>query len=86
LDNYRYELFRIAHPVKLYPITVLTGPNSQETVPADTLGSDFANRGTYQRNRELSSEKEFLEWLRSAFAADDTKRVINALLAQTSSS
>jgi len=89
LDNYRYELFRIAHPVTLYPIRVLAGPNSHETISVDAsaaVASDFDGIGTYERNRELPTEKEFLEWLRSAFTAEQTKKVIDALLAQTSSS
>jgi hypothetical protein len=75
LDNYRYELFEIEHGVLPYPVTVISDASSKA-----------ASAGTatiYHRAPELSSEADFVAWLRNLFGSEQTKKVIGSLYAQS---
>ena len=72
LDNYTYELFRISHPATMYPIRV-------EEEPAQ---SQMEQLNPSKRKR-LTSEQEFVDWLRSVLANEQTRRVVEALASQS---
>jgi len=72
LDNYSYELFRISHEATMYPIIVEEDPQTQIT----------PNLRIDQR-KKLSSEEAFVEWLRGALSSQQTKRVVESLVSQS---
>jgi hypothetical protein len=80
LENYRYSLLRIHHSPTLYPVYVDQSPfpvvEGQRTDWNAELG-----RTTYV----VQDEGTFRAWLRHAFAAPETKRILESLLAQASS-
>ncbi|MCZ6675995.1 MAG: hypothetical protein O7E52_01970 [Candidatus Poribacteria bacterium] len=66
LDNYRFRLFYITHPISLYPINIsVSSPGKDDTVI------------------EVKSEDEFTKALRGIFSSEETKRIIQALIAQS---
>ncbi len=71
LDNYTYRLFSAAYDVNLYPVRVLV----DEDIAAEMVaGSDehFAN-----------SEEDFKQLLSRILGSQKTRKVINALLSQS---
>jgi len=64
LGNYRYELFRVTHPLALYPATV--GWEGHPTMSID-------------------SEEAFRVALKQILGSDQTKKIVQALLAQAKS-
>lgn len=70
LDNYRYRLLDVSHGIEPYPLTARLFVG-----PASNL----------TREQKLSSEEEFLAFLRTAFASVETRTIIGALLAQVQS-
>jgi hypothetical protein len=80
LDNYRYNLLRIHHSLaRVYPVYVdhspADKPSPQEVgLAAALLAGD----------PPLEDESSFREWLRNTFAAPETKRILESLLAQAS--
>lgn len=78
LDNYRYRLLRVHHPMSLYPVFVDEEPmpfGSMRPIkpiqPVQMLGEDG-----------LKDEDALLEWLRQALAREETKRILANLYAQ----
>jgi hypothetical protein len=72
LDNYTYDLLRISHRATIYPIRVDDEPErnvNERPVPA--------------RRKLLRTEEEFVKWLRSALASEQTRRVVEALVSQS---
>jgi hypothetical protein len=69
LGNYTYRLLGVRHSLELYPLN------------ATFYGSPSGQ----PRTERLSSEADFIEYLRTVFASDETRRVIGALLAQVQS-
>ncbi|HTW65727.1 MAG TPA: hypothetical protein VME17_13965 [Bryobacteraceae bacterium] len=68
--NYTYEVFRVSHNVAaLYPVFVESGPHSR----------------LQTQQVHLDSEIEFMAWLKDVLGSDDTKRVLDSLLAQIES-
>ena len=80
LENYRYSLLRIHHLPTIYPVYVDDSP-----IPVvegfDTSWNAAEERTTYV----LQDEDSFREWLRKAFAAPETKRILESLVAQARS-
>lgn len=77
LDDYHYSLLRIHHSVTpLYPVYVDESPlHGQDDNPS---ARPNPNIGIPQ----LRSEDAFRDWLRRALASDETKRILESLLAQ----
>jgi hypothetical protein len=70
LDNYSYELFRISHEATMYPIVVEEEPRASDNLRINT-------------RKMLSSEDEFVDWLRSALSSEQTRRVVESLFSQS---
>jgi hypothetical protein len=79
LDNYRYSLLRVHHLPTLYPVYVDESP--LRVIEGESTDWDNTARQTYV----LQDEASFRGWLRKAFAATETKRILESLLAQASS-
>jgi hypothetical protein len=72
LDNYRYHLFSISHPINIYPLRFyLDGDIAQEIAP------------NHQSPTIASSEEEFSDTLKAIFGARKTVRAIQSMLAQS---
>ncbi|MBF0450165.1 MAG: hypothetical protein HQK75_05645 [Candidatus Magnetomorum sp.] len=72
LQDYQYRLFTISHEIELYPITLET-----DKIIARELGND---------NNDpiiLKSEPDYIERLRKIFCTKKTKKIINAMIAQS---
>jgi hypothetical protein len=69
LENYRYSLLRIHHSASAYPVSVDESPIREE--------ADFIRPWPM-----LPDESSFRNWLRNVFSSDETKRVLESLLAQ----
>jgi hypothetical protein len=61
LGSYRYELFRVTHPLTLYPATFIWEEHPNATV---------------------QNEEGFKNFLKQVIGSDQTKNIIQALLAQ----
>jgi hypothetical protein len=72
LQRYEYRLFTISHEIELYPITIET-----DEIIARELGN---------LNNDpiiVKSETDYIEQLRKIFCTKKTKKIINAMLAQS---
>jgi hypothetical protein len=76
LDNYRYRLLRVHHPVMLYPVFVDEEPKPFGHIrmigPIKMLGEE----------KGLKDEDALREWLRQALARQETKQILAHLYAQ----
>lgn len=85
LDFYKYPLFRVEHaPTQFYPL------NIQFNVSAETSSEGNRTRkfeGLTAREQgsmlRVRSEAEFTAHLKTIFAADETKKVIQSLIDQS---
>jgi hypothetical protein len=72
LDNYRYKLFDIAHPVDLYPVDFHLDEDIQEELLSQN------GKGTLS----AQTEDEFIDILGKILNSRKAKHVVHALLAQ----
>ncbi|ETR73210.1 MAG: hypothetical protein OMM_07089 [Candidatus Magnetoglobus multicellularis str. Araruama] len=72
LQSYEYRLFTISHEIELYPITLET-----DQIIARELGNPNNDPIV------VKSEPDFIEQLRKIFCSKKTKKIINAMLAQS---
>ena len=72
LDNYRYHLFSISHPIDLYPIRFYLDADIEQEVRSNNESPTIA-----------SSEEEFSNTLKAIFGARKTVRAIQSMLAQS---
>jgi hypothetical protein len=72
LLSYEYRLFTISHEIELYPITIET-----DEIIARELGN-LNNDPVI-----VKSETDYIEQLRKIFCTKKTKKIINAMLAQS---
>ena len=77
LSNYRYKLLTIYHNIDLYPVTVQVEENIYKEVPKRATGERIPN------SIFAISENEFTEVLKAIFNSNKAKRVVSALLAQS---
>lgn len=73
--GYRYKLLSIQHDINLYPVAVL---------PDEDIMMEISG-GQKVQKQWAKSEPELIELLQRIFAAQKTRRVIQALLAQMTS-
>jgi hypothetical protein len=71
LDNYRYALLRLHHTPTGYPISIDQAPGSVSRSRLDPAGGS-----------EIADEGSFRSWLRKSFGAQETKRILESLMAQ----
>jgi hypothetical protein len=83
LDNYSYNLFRISHPITMYPIRVEHEPETEEQ-PDEEFFDNIFMRSREKQWKTLESEEAFVSWLRSVLGSRHTKRVVDALVSQSS--
>ena len=76
LGNYRYVLFKVHHPMELYPVVVDKDATRSRLMP-------FAPPIPIEDMR-LKDEEALRLWLRGVFASNATKRIIANLYAQAS--
>ncbi|KPA09925.1 hypothetical protein MHK_009884 [Candidatus Magnetomorum sp. HK-1] len=72
LQDYQYSLFSISHEIELYPIVIET-----DKMIARELGNE---------NNDpiiVKSEPDYIERLRKIFCTKKTKKIINAMIAQS---
>jgi len=72
LQDYQYSLFTISHEIELYPIVIET-----DKMIARELGND---------NNDpiiIKSEPDYIERLRKIFCTKKTKKIVNAMIAQS---
>ncbi len=75
LDNYEYAIFSISYSIELYPVRIRPDIDIlKEITQSDRSQWILAD-----------SEAEFLEVLGKIFRAEKTKKIINALLVQSTS-
>lgn len=67
--DYRMELFAVSHDMNLYPVRIVAAPPVRFDLPQFLV----------------SSEAEFVDWLKSVFNAAETKRILSTLMAQVDS-
>ena len=72
LNNYRYHLFTISHPIDLYPIRFDLDDNIKTEIGAEADQVLLA-----------ANEEEFLDILQSIFTASKTLRIIQSMYAQS---
>jgi hypothetical protein len=82
LENYRYSLLSIHHPATLYPVYV----DEEPELPGEAVSS-YQAMGGLQRSFEralqpLTDQDRFRAWLQNALARDETKRILESLMAQ----
>lgn len=72
LDNYRYHLFSISHPIDIYPIRFYLDDEIEQEVRLNNESPTIA-----------SSEEDFSNTLKSIFGARKTVRAVQSMLAQS---
>jgi hypothetical protein len=72
LLDFQYRLFTISHEIELYPITIET-----DKIISRELGNDNNDPIV------VKSEPEYIERLRKIFCTKKTKKIINAMIAQS---
>lgn len=77
LGNYRYELFRIQHNIVLYPVHV--------SFDKIYLSNSFRYQHPHEEAFQANNETDFKYILSEIFKADYTRKIINALIAQSQS-
>jgi hypothetical protein len=75
LDNYKYTLLKVHHPVMLYPVFV-----DEEPVPYGRIRM-ISQIGTPD-GFALKDEDALREWLRETLARQETKQILAHLYAQ----
>jgi len=80
LNNYRYKLLTIYHNIDLYPVTIQVEEDIFNEVPKSitrAIGERIPN------SIFAKSEEQFTEVLKAIFNSSKAKKVISALLAQS---
>jgi hypothetical protein len=85
LDFYKYPLFRVEHsPTQFYPLMIRFNVGAETSTKGDR-SSKF--EGITSREQvmmlRVKSEAEFTAHLKTIFAADETKKVIQSLIDQS---
>jgi hypothetical protein len=85
LDFYKYPLFRVEHsPTQFYPLSIRFNVRAETSTKGDR-SSKF--EGITSREQvmmlRVKSEGEFTAHLKTIFAADETKKVIQSLIDQS---
>jgi hypothetical protein len=75
LNNYQYLLFTAKMTVDFYPLRI-----EYETSIGEELGGDYTGIGFFV---EVRDEEQFFAVLKEIFSATKTRRVVQALLAQS---
>jgi hypothetical protein len=73
MNDYTYELFRVAHGIDMYPVTI--------PIPLSAIALARAQRD----GNTLGTEQEFIEWLHQELSSEETKKIVSNLLAQVTS-
>ncbi len=76
LGNYSYQLLRISHSIDFYPLEIEADESVLEELPPET--KDEGGKLV------ADSQDRFIEILRAIFATERVRRVIGAILAQSS--
>lgn len=74
LDNYRYALLSLHHSPTGYPVHIDGSPIQTPNTRANSWG------GTSDHG--IPDERSFRSWLREAFNAPETRRILESLMAQ----
>jgi hypothetical protein len=69
---YRYDLFLITHPVEMYPVKFVIDAAVEDEL-REAFGAEI----------KAHSQKEFEEVLKAIFAAEKTRVIISAIVAQS---
>jgi hypothetical protein len=77
LDNYEYEILQVHHGIDLYPVTVDAALG--KAVPSMYNVAAFSK----DISTQLGSPEQFVQWLESVLADDQTRKVIGSLLRQS---
>ena len=75
LDNYKYRLLRVHHPMTLYPVFVDEEPMPRGSIPVNIHMEILGGGG-------LEDAHALREWLRQTLAGQETKRILENLYAQ----
>lgn len=75
LGGYSFSLFKIDHPVELYPVHVFVDDMMKESLP------DLFPR---ERVLEVECEEEFVVVVKKIFNSERTKKIITGLISQSS--
>ena len=81
IGNYRYRLLDIIYPPEFYPVTMRVDEDALPEIPAQYVARDAPVR----ERVKADSEEAFKEILSAVFHAEKTKRVIAAIIAQSTS-
>ena len=76
LDYYEYELFCVHHDLNFYPVVVDSALVDERREPIAFSGVKFPLK--------LDSEEQFVGWLERQLRDGSTKKIIEALLTQSS--
>lgn len=85
LDFYKYPLFRVEHsPTQFYPLMIRFIGSAETSTKGDRSGKfeGITSREQVMMLR-VKSEAEFTAHLKTIFAADETKKVIQSLIDQS---
>lgn len=85
LDFYKYPLFRVEHsPTQFYPLSMSFIVNDETSTKADrTRKFEGITSREQVAMLRVKSEAEFTAHLKTIFAADETKKVIQSLIDQS---
>lgn len=80
-DNYKYLLFAVEHrSTEIYPMRIRYGGNSSSTDEEELPSKKHA-----KESRSISTEEEFVQWLKGKLSSAETTRIVGNLLAQVTS-
>lgn len=85
LDFYKYPLFRVEHsPTQFYPLMIIVSSSAETSTTGNRLSKfDGITRREQVKMLSVKSEAEFTAHLKTIFAADETKKVIQSLIDQS---
>jgi len=80
LNNYQYSLFYLTHPIEFYPTTFYADKHITDGLPDKSLMTELPDNVGKLIANDID---EFNNILKAILATDRTKRVIEAVLAQS---
>lgn len=83
LGHYTYELFKIAHDVHLYPVWIQVDRDMRDEIDNRLRGQYLHANDTAFSPFLVGDEAQFVEFLKSIFGTSKARQVINAILAQS---
>jgi len=77
--DYRFQLFQLAFPIEMYPVTIKPDDDIMEELNNANLNTEFGPYGTIR----VDSEEQLIPLLASILGSAKSRKIVQSLVAQS---